>query len=78
MVPSKFRGRVHVDLDKCISCGCCERSCPTGAIKLKKVKGHKEKKAVCDHSICIHCGECEYVCPVSAIELKSEQEVIDG
>jgi len=73
-----FRGRVVVDLKKCISCGMCERNCPTDAIKLKKVKGYEKKKAVCKHTACIHCGECEYVCPVKAITMSSEQVIING
>lgn len=62
----------------CISCGLCERNCPTDAIKLKQVRGFEKKKSVCDHKTCIRCGECAFVCPVKAISFETRQEVLDA
>lgn len=45
----------------CISCGKCEKNCPTGAIH---VVGNVAR---IDTEKCINCGECVHVCPVRAI-----------
>lgn len=49
---------------KCIGCGNCIVSCPTGA--LGKQAG---KSTVIQSGNCTYCAVCETVCPVSAIEL---------
>lgn len=51
--------------DDCISCGLCERICPTGTISLK------EGKPVWTDS-CIQCVACIHRCPVRAIEYGKE------
>lgn len=59
---------------KCISCGLCERICPTKSITLKTEQPEGSKKKVLvgfevDHLTCIFCGMCEEICPVGAIFL---------
>lgn len=51
-----------VDLNKCIGCKICERSCPTSAIKVKETR-----KAEINKSLCLQCGNCRQVCPKDAI-----------
>lgn len=51
-----------VDLNKCIGCKICERSCPTSAIKVKETR-----KAEINKSLCLQCGNCLQVCPKDAI-----------
>lgn len=41
MLPSRYRGILHVDMDICISCLACERACPINCIKIEDVKGEK-------------------------------------
>jgi len=53
----------HVDLDKCIGCGICEKRCPANAIMVIK------EKAVINMDKCIRCYVCQEVCPENAIEL---------
>lgn len=46
----------------CIACHRCEKSCPTGAIKLEG------NKPVIDYSLCTACGQCVSLCPVKCIK----------
>ena len=52
---------MHIDLEKCTSCGFCVRDCPVGAVRIK------EKKAVIDPLKCTDCRVCLRVCPEEAI-----------
>ena len=45
----------------CIACMKCEKTCPTGAIKVI------DNLAVIDYSLCNGCGECAKVCPVHCL-----------
>ncbi|MFA4991432.1 MAG: DUF362 domain-containing protein [Candidatus Omnitrophota bacterium] len=51
----------HVIDKKCVSCGCCVKICPAGAISLQK------EKALIDQSKCVGCGECICACKFDAI-----------
>ncbi len=47
--------------DKCIACGVCKDSCPTGAINEGDVYS-------IESSLCLECGNCYEKCPHDAIE----------
>ncbi len=68
-----FRGTIHVDQKKCISCRLCEINCPTGAIVVNKEK----KYAEVDRSRCILCGLCAEVCPVNVIWFSNDYETAE-
>ncbi len=51
---------VHVDKDKCVSCGKCAKSCPMSCDPVAKPRSAE----------CILCGKCADVCPVKAIKLR--------
>ena len=68
-----YRGSIHVDQKKCISCRLCEINCPTGAI----VVNPKKKYSEVDRSLCILCGLCAEVCPVEAVEMIDDRAVVD-
>lgn len=70
-VTVNFRGSIHVDQKKCISCKLCEVNCPTGAI----IVDTKKKYAVVDRSLCILCGLCAEVCPVNVIWFSNDYEI---
>jgi NAD-dependent dihydropyrimidine dehydrogenase PreA subunit len=56
--------KIHVDYDKCIACGTCERTCPStvmGAIL-------KRDRVIPD---CFACGTCIESCPAQAIAFKT-------
>jgi len=69
-VSVNFRGVIHIDQKKCISCRLCEINCPTGAIVVDKQKGY----SVVDRSKCILCGLCADVCPVNIIWFSNDYE----
>jgi NAD-dependent dihydropyrimidine dehydrogenase PreA subunit len=57
------KGRVIVDIEKCIDCGACISLCPTDAL-------HMDEKELLEYSLekCIGCGLCIDACPRFAIE----------
>ena len=36
--PERSRGHIEIDIEDCISCSMCARSCPTGAITVERVR----------------------------------------
>lgn len=52
--------RYHIDTDKCVECGACQKACRLDIPVWKK-----------PNSIdCIRCGECRHACPTGAIKTK--------
>ena len=73
--------RMHIDPDKCRSCGMCAKSCPFEAIvhlerPCRKACPadaiHYDENGLCviDDEKCIHCGHCIHNCPFGAIGSK--------
>ena len=54
-----------IDLEPCINCGLCRRSCPTECIHYFTTG---KRTHVIDPAFCIDCGICAKVCPVSCID----------
>lgn len=52
--------------EQCMSCGKCERECPTGAISVNDT-------AIIDTEKCIHCYHCLVACKLNAIEAPIEK-----
>lgn len=71
--PEGFRGRVVLDVNKCIGCGGCAEVCPT---RLIGVSDPSQELRVLEFDLerCVHCGRCEEVCPERAITLSREFE----
>ena len=85
-ITSNFRGHIDLILDPekntflCISCGMCERSCPSECITVKgKKKEGKKKKTLAlfklDFTKCSLCGTCVEVCPTQALEYSNEYDL---
>ena len=58
-----FQGAIwpELNLDECISCGLCAKSCAEGAIIMGE-----DKKPVFYPEKCAYCGDCVKVCPTDA------------
>ncbi len=82
-ISPSFRGHIDLILDpeknsyRCITCGMCEKNCPSDCItvKGKKLEGQKKKSLVLfelDFTKCSLCGTCVEICPVNALEYSKE------
>ena len=67
------RGRIEIDLNKCIGCGLCAKMCPSSAITIEG-RG-REAKLTYYVGKCLFCGLCAEVCPRKAIEITEEREI---
>ncbi|MGF1603697.1 MAG: NAD(P)H-quinone oxidoreductase subunit I [Thermosynechococcaceae cyanobacterium] len=81
LIPSeRFRGRIHFEFDKCISCEVCVRVCPINlpvvdwefnkAIKKKELKHYS-----IDFGVCIFCANCVEYCPTNCLSVTEEYEL---
>jgi NADH-quinone oxidoreductase subunit I len=84
-LPMQPRFRGHIDLvrdpetgtDRCIVCGMCQKTCPSGCITVAgdKVEGVKKKALTLytlDFTKCSLCGLCVEVCPADAITFSKD------
>ncbi len=62
--------RPSVDMAQCISCGTCERYCPTNVITVTKKPDASVKF---NFDFCKGCGICAEVCPKKCIAMVPEQ-----
>jgi ferredoxin/nitrate reductase gamma subunit len=62
--------RTRLNTEKCITCGACDLSCPTGTLEARD-EGAMRIFTYC-HYQCICCGACINTCPEGAAELRHE------
>jgi formate hydrogenlyase subunit 6/NADH:ubiquinone oxidoreductase subunit I len=67
--PVAGRNGLNFAADRCISCGLCAYSCPTGAITTRNLEGKNSYLRRFDLKSCVYCGLCEANCPTQAIRL---------
>lgn len=61
---------LHVNVEKCKSCGFCVISCPKKALEISKnLNKAGYEYVVCDDEKCIKCGICYTVCPDMVFEI---------
>ena len=60
------KGRITIDLEKCIDCGACVSLCPTDALSMGGVEEKNQLEFIEDK--CIGCLLCIDSCPRHAIE----------
>lgn len=73
-IPEKYRGEHSYNIEKCISCGLCERICPNRAIEMvalaEEYKDRYPKKYPrIDLGKCCFCALCEDICPKDSLKL---------
>ncbi|MEW6663939.1 MAG: NADH-quinone oxidoreductase subunit I [Thermodesulfobacteriota bacterium] len=84
-LPEAYRG--HIELKKeagqgdhlCVACGECQRTCPSGVIKVQGLKSQASDHNrghiyFIDFSRCSLCGLCVEVCPKGALAFSREYE----
>jgi formate hydrogenlyase subunit 6/NADH:ubiquinone oxidoreductase subunit I len=72
--PSRLRGKVIWDADKCIGCGLCVKNCPAEALELT-ILDRKAKRFVMRYHVdrCLFCAQCAYSCPRGALSLSNQE-----
>lgn len=81
VIPSeRYRGRIHYEFDKCISCEVCVRVCPINLPVVdwefdKKAKKKKLNHYSIDFGVCIFCGNCVEYCPTNCLSMTEEYEL---
>jgi ech hydrogenase subunit F len=63
--PERTRGHVEINIDNCIMCGMCMRSCPPGAIEVKR----EENTWTINRFDCVQCGYCVEKCPKKCLSI---------
>ncbi|WP_072621415.1 NAD(P)H-quinone oxidoreductase subunit I [Spirulina major] len=81
LIPSeRYRGRIHYEFDKCISCEVCVRVCPINLPIVdwefdKETKKKKLNHYSIDFGVCIFCGNCVEYCPTNCLSMTEEYEL---
>jgi NAD(P)H-quinone oxidoreductase subunit I len=81
LIPSeRFRGRIHFERPKCISCEVCVRVCPINLPVVdydfnKETKKKELNSYSIDFGVCIFCGNCVEYCPTSCLSMTEEYEM---
>ena len=81
LIPSeRYRGRIHYEFDKCISCEVCVRVCPINLPVVdwefdKQAKKKKLNHYSIDFGVCIFCGNCVEYCPTNCLSMTEEYEL---
>lgn len=81
-LPYRYKGKLHVTIETCISCKLCEKACPEGCIKVfpppKEVMKTDKRpyEFLINHEHCLHCSLCVDACPTGAIHHSQEFEMV--
>ena len=81
VIPSeRYRGRIHFEFDKCISCEVCVRVCPINLPVVDWDFDKATKKKTLNHysidfGVCIFCGNCVEYCPTNCLSMTEEYEM---
>ncbi len=66
--PTRYRGKVEINIDDCIMCGMCMRKCPAGAITVDRDK----KTWTIERMSCVQCSYCVNVCPKKCLSMEQQ------
>ena len=68
-----FRGRLELDISKCIGCGACLNACPPRLIRMTDQDSRRTIEFALGR--CTYCARCAEVCPEKAIRMTQEFEL---
>lgn len=63
--PERTRGHIEIDIDECILCGLCMRTCPPGAITVDR----PANTWTIQKFDCVQCGYCVDKCPKKCLHI---------
>lgn len=63
--PAGLKGHIAIEVETCILCSMCERSCATDCIKVDKAA----RTWSIDRLSCVQCGYCITVCPKKCLSM---------
>ena len=63
--PAGLKGHIVIDVDTCILCSMCAKSCPADAIEVDK----PNRTWSVNQLRCIQCGYCVQVCPKACLAM---------
>lgn len=68
-----FRGKIEVNVDKCVGCGGCANVCPARLIEISD----SGPTRILEYFLkrCTYCGRCAEVCPEDAITMSKEYQL---
>jgi len=70
--PSAFRGRPHLDVDRCDGNAACQAACPTTAIVLGPPRQAGGRDFTLDYGACVFCGRCAAACAPGALTMTTD------
>ncbi len=65
----RTRGKIRIDIDKCIHCSLCVRRCPTDCLTVTK---EPEKTWTINRMQCCMCTACVDVCPTKCLSSENQ------
>lgn len=65
--PEGLKGHIAIDVETCILCGICQKTCPTGSITVDK-DGNSWS---IDRFQCVQCGACWRSCPKESLTMEN-------
>lgn len=72
-LPERFKGRHHLDIEKCVGCGICAQTCPNNCIEIVKFQSSWYPQI--DYGHCLFCYLCAEMCPLNALSNTKEFEL---
>ena len=65
--PERMRGHIRIEIENCITCGLCMRSCPSQAIRVDRKAG----TWTIERFDCVQCGFCVATCPKKCLFMET-------
>ena len=72
--PQGLKGQILCDVDTCILCGICAKSCTCDCIRVDKA----ERVWAINHYQCVQCGYCVTCCPKKCLTMDPHYAKVAG